>query len=135
MSALVSTTVDDDGTSLVTLHGDHDLATRSELVRETSLIWEGCKIAIVDLSRATFVDSGVIRWLLDIETQLEQTGAGTLRIVEGPPRSPAARLFEVLRMQHVLACYPTLEDALAEAPEEPRPPPPRRHGSASRWIT
>jgi anti-anti-sigma regulatory factor len=116
MSALVTaSTGTDDGTWLVTLHGDHDLATRSELVRETSAIWALCRVAIIDLSAAGFIDSGVIRWLLDVERQLEESDASTLSIVEGPPGCAAARLFELLRMRHVLACYPTLEDALAQA--------------------
>jgi anti-anti-sigma regulatory factor len=137
MSALVTaTTGTDDGTWLVTLHGDHDLATRSELARETTPIWPLCNVAIIDLSAAGFIDSGVIRWLLDVESQLEESGAFTLSIVEGPPGCAAARLFELLRMRHVLACYPTLEDALAQVPDGFDPlawePPQRQHAGLRR---
>ena len=59
----------------------------------------------------------MIRWLLEVERHLEEAGAFTLSIVVGQPGSAAARLFELLRMHHVLACYPTLEDALAQAPD------------------
>ena len=132
MSALVTTrTGHDDGTWLVTLHGDHDLATRPTLGGETNRIWARCRIAIIDLSHAAFIDSGVIRWLLDVERQLEEAGAFTLSIVEGPPGGAAARVLELLRMRHVLACYPTLEDALAQSPPGReslvRPPPQREH--------
>ena len=120
MSALVATTeAGADGTWLVTLHGDHDIATAPELARETELVWARCKVAVIDLSEARFVDSGVIRWLLEVERQLEDAGAATLSIVLGPPDSPAARLFDLLRMRHVLACYPTLEDAFSQAPDRP----------------
>jgi anti-anti-sigma regulatory factor len=122
MSALLTTTSRDDGTWLVTLHGDHDLATRLQLARETDPIWANCKAAVIDLSDATFIDSGVIRWLLDVERQLEEAGAFTLGIVEGRPGSAATRLFELLRVRHVLACYPTLEDALAQARQFAWPP-------------
>jgi anti-anti-sigma regulatory factor len=108
-----------DGTWLVSLHGDHDITTRAQLERETSPIWPVCKAAVIDLSDVAFADSGVIRWLLDVERQLEEAGAFTLSIVEGPPGSPAARLFELLRIRHVLACYPTREHALAQAPPGP----------------
>jgi anti-anti-sigma regulatory factor len=118
MSALVSTSTGDDATWLVTLHGDHDLLTHAELARETDHVWALCRRAIIDLSDAGFVDSSVIRWLLDVERQLEEAGAFTLSIVEGPPGCAAARLFELLRMEHVLACYPTLERALAQTPAE-----------------
>ncbi len=123
MSALVcATTGDDDGTWLVTLRGDHDLRTRSELARETNPVWALCTVAIIDLSNVGFIDSGVIRWLLDVERQLEKAGAFTLSIVEGPPGSAAARLFGLLRMRSVMACYPTLADALAQAPAAPSQP-------------
>ncbi len=117
MSSLVTTTTGEaDGTTIVMLHGDHDFATRPELVRETNPIWPRCKVAIIDLSDVGFIDSGVIRWLLDVERQLEESGAFTLSIVEGKPDSRAARLFELLRMRHVLACYPTLAHAIAQTP-------------------
>ncbi len=116
MSHRVTATRDADGTWLVSLHGDHDLATRAQLERETSAIWPVCKAVVIDLSEVAFIDSGVIRWLLEVERRLEEAGAFTLSIVEGAPGSPAARVFELLRMRHVLACYPTREQALAQAP-------------------
>lgn len=136
MSALATTTArGDDGTWVVTLHGEHDLATRPALARETHPIWSRCRVAIVDLSDASFIDSGMIRWLLDVERQLEEAGAFTLSIVEGPPGAAVARLFRHLRMHHVLACYPTLEDALAQVPggsEQPARPARHCQGVASR---
>ena len=130
MSAVVTTTpCDADGTWMVSLHGDHDLATRPQLERETSAIWPACKVAVIDLSDVAFIDSGVIRWLLDVERQLEEAGAFTLSIVEGRPGSAVDRIFQLLHMRHVLACYPTREAALAQAPAGDGPfawPPPRR---------
>jgi len=110
------TPCDSSGTWLVTLQGDHDLTTRSQLEHQTSAIWPLCKVAVIDLSDVEFIDSGVIRWLLDVERALEEAGASTLSVVEGLPGSAADRLFGLLRMRHVLACYPTRTDALAQAP-------------------
>ena len=62
---------DASSTWLVTLHGEHDLATRDHLAEQTGMIWRVCKVAIIDLSDVEFVDSGLIRWLLDVERQLE----------------------------------------------------------------
>jgi anti-anti-sigma regulatory factor len=122
------TPCDANGTWLVTLQGDHDLATRPQLVHQTSVIWPFCKIAVIDFSDVDFIDSGVIRWLLDAERELAAAGAFTLSIVEGRPGSVADRLFGLLRMRHVFACYPTREDALTQAPPGTGPFawPPRR---------
>jgi anti-anti-sigma regulatory factor len=109
------TPCDSDGTWLVTLQGDHDLTTRESLERQTSIIWPFCKVVIIDLSDVGFLDSGVIRWLLSAERQLEAANAFTLSIVEGPPGGVTARIFGLLRMRHVLACYATRAEAFEQA--------------------
>jgi anti-anti-sigma regulatory factor len=115
------TPCDANGTWLVTLQGDHDLATRSRLEHQTSMIWPFCKSVIVDFSEVEFIDSGVVRWLLDTERALDAAGDFKLSIVEGPPGSVADRLFSLLRMRHVLACYPTREEAFAHEVKGVRP--------------
>jgi anti-anti-sigma regulatory factor len=107
------TPCDSRGTWLITLQGEHDLATRPALVRETRDVWPLCKVAVVDLSDTTFIDSSVIKWLLSVESALEAAGAVTLSVVEGPPGSVANRLFELLRIRHVLPCYATRAEAFA----------------------
>ena len=113
------TPVDGKGTWLIALQGEHDLATRPRLERETRDIWPRCKVAVIDLSDTTFIDSGVIRWLLSAESALEAAGAHILGIVEGPSGSVADRIFEILRVRHVLPCYATRAEALAHAPAAP----------------
>ena len=105
-------------TWLVTLHGDHDVATRALLERQTRPIWPSCKVGVIDLSDTTHIDSGVIRWLLEAERALEAAGAFTLSVVEGRSGTVAARIFGVLRMRHVLACYETRAEAFAQVPAE-----------------
>jgi anti-anti-sigma factor len=105
------TPCDANGTWLVTLQGEHDLATRLQLEHQTSMIWPLCKTVVIDLSDVEFIDSGVVRWLLDVERALEAAGAYTLSIVEGSRGSVADRLFGLLRMRHLFACYPTREEA------------------------
>lgn len=114
------TPCDSDGRWLIALQGDHDLATRAELEQQTSVIWPLCKVVVIDLSEATFIDSGVIRWLLSAERQLEAANAFTLSIVVGPPDCAAARLCARLRMQFVMACFATRDEAFAQAPMHSR---------------
>jgi len=109
--SVTTSRLDDHGTWIVTLHGDHDLASRQQLAEQTDPVWAVCQAAIIDLSAAGFIDSGVIRWLLDVERQLEEAGAFTFSVVEGQPGSVADRIFRHLRMPHVFACYPTLAEA------------------------
>lgn len=111
------TPCDANGTWLIALEGDHDLATRADLERQTSVIWPFCKVVVIDLSEATFIDSGVIRWLLSAERQLEAANAFTLSIVVGPPDCPSARLCARLRMRFVMACFTTRDEAFAQAPK------------------
>jgi anti-anti-sigma regulatory factor len=106
---------DASGTWLVALQGEHDLATVPLLEKQTSPVWPACNVAVIDLSETLFIDSSVIKWLLRSERALEASGAFTLSIVEGAPGSVAARLFALLRMPDVLACYATRQAALTQA--------------------
>jgi ABC-type transporter Mla MlaB component len=109
------TRCDDRGTWLVALHGEHDLATIPLLEEQTCHVWPQCTVAVIDLSEVTFIDSSLIHWLLRVERALEAAHAFTLSIVTGPPDGPAGKLFQRLRMSHVLACYATRRDAFTQA--------------------
>jgi anti-anti-sigma regulatory factor len=100
---------------MVALHGEHDLSTMPLLEEQTRHVWPHCRIAVIDLSDVTFVDSSLIHWLLRVERALEAAHAFTLSIVTGPPDSAAARLFTQLRVSHVPACYETPRDAFTQA--------------------
>ena len=110
------TRCDHGGTWLVALRGEHDLTTVPSLERATRDVWPTCRIAVVDLSGVTFIDSTVVSWLLRVERALEEGEGFTLSIVTGPPGCFAARFFEQLRMDNVLACYATRRDALMQSP-------------------
>jgi anti-anti-sigma regulatory factor len=105
---------DADGAWLIALEGVHDLSTASLLERATIGLWQRCTLAVIDLSGTAFIDTAVINWLMSAKLMLEAAGCGTLGIVEGPPASFAARLFHLLSLRDVLACYPTRQDALAQ---------------------
>jgi anti-anti-sigma regulatory factor len=127
------TPCDSNGTWLVTLQGDHDLATRLQLEHQTSAIWPFCKVVVIDLSEVEFIDSGVIRWLVDVERALEAAGGFTLSIVEGAPGSVAGRVFGLLRMRHVFACYATREEAFTQGVAGRRPLEWRPRSQQTHW--
>jgi hypothetical protein len=104
---------DANGTWLIALEGDHDLSTTPLLEQQTSSVWPLCTIAVVDLSKATFIDCSVINWLLRT-CDAPAAGHRVLRIVQGPPESAAARMCSLLSLRDRLAWYPTRQAALAE---------------------
>lgn len=110
------TACDRDGTWLVALSGEHDLTTIPLLARKTGHIWAQCRIAVVDLTDVTFIDTGVVGWLLSVERALEEGEGFTLSIVQGAPGSFPARLFDRLHLHSVFACYATRREAFMQAP-------------------
>jgi anti-anti-sigma regulatory factor len=102
------------GTWLVALDGEHDQSTALQLDQIRS-IWPFCKAVVVDLGSADFIDSSVIRWLLQGQRELAAADAH-MSVVLGPRDSPASCLFGLLRMSAVLPCYATREEALSAVP-------------------
>jgi anti-anti-sigma factor len=107
------TECDTDGTWLVALEGDHDLATRHQLEQQTRPIWPLCTIAVVDLTGVDFMDSGVVGWLVRIDHELDATGTSALSVVLGAADSVAARTFALMGAREWLVCFATIEEALA----------------------
>jgi anti-anti-sigma regulatory factor len=105
-----ATPCDGKGTWLVALKGEHDQSTALRLDQIRS-IWPFCKAVVVDLGDADFIDSSVIRWILQGDRELGAAGA-RMSVVVGPPDSPASCLFGLLKMSHVLPCFETREEAL-----------------------
>ena len=102
------------GTWLIALGGEHDLSTAALLEEKTIGVWPGATLVVVDLSRAAFMDSTVVHWLVSAKRELEASGRGAVGIVEGPAGSFAARLFGLLDLRDVLVCYRTRRDAFAQ---------------------
>ena len=106
---------DANGTWVIALEGEHDLASVPLLEHETAGIWARCTVAVIDLCKVTFLDCSTISWLLRSHGALPLTGHSGVRIVECPPASTAARVFSLMELSDLLACYPTRQAALAHA--------------------
>ncbi len=104
---------DSNGTWLIALSGEHDLSTTPLIEKATGDIWSRCSTAVIDVSQTTFIDSSVINWLVRSRDALAATGQGAVRLVYGPPSTPAARLVKQLGLPDMIACYPTRDEALA----------------------
>jgi stage II sporulation protein AA (anti-sigma F factor antagonist) len=110
---------DNDGTWLIAIEGEHDISTTPLLDEQTSGVWPRCKLAVVDLSQATFIDSSMINWLLRVRSALTATGRDALRIVHGPPGGVVERILDLTSLHDQVPCHPTRHDALAGTPNDP----------------
>jgi anti-anti-sigma regulatory factor len=106
---------DNNGTWVIALTGEHDLATSPLVDAQTSNVWPHCSIAIVDLSAATFIDSSVVNWLVRTRRTLEAQGSSdAVRIVRDPRGNAVNLVFDALALREEFACYATTRDAVAQ---------------------
>jgi anti-anti-sigma factor len=72
---------------------------------------------ILDLTRATYLDSAGIRLVFGLAERLKRRGQG-LRLVV-PPGAPVERVLDLANVGEVAALDPTLDNALSGAGSEP----------------
>lgn len=103
-----------DGVPLVTVAGDVDLYSAPELRdRLVRLADDGATRIVLDLSRATFLDSMALGVLLSTKKRL----AGELELVVPTPE--VRRIFEITMLDRIFALYETREDALRGGGAQP----------------
>jgi anti-sigma B factor antagonist len=99
-----------DETALIALTGQVDLHTAPELRDElVDAIEDGALNVVVDLTRATFIDSMTLGVLLGAVKRLRPRG-GRLRIVCADPN--IRKIFEITLLDRVFSLYGTREAAL-----------------------
>lgn len=93
---------------VLTLTGDHDLATKPMLVAELAGVPLDASV-IVDLTRCTFIDSTVIGALLGARLP----DRPRVSLVLPPDTSYVTRALSVVGMQDLLPVHPSVAAALA----------------------
>jgi hypothetical protein len=128
--AVTTTCLDGHGTWVIAFTGEHDRWTTGFLDHQVDNVWRRCHLVVVDLTAATFIDSSVIEWLLRTRDALRSTGHNGLRVVLGPPGSPASRLLALASpsLRGALACHATIEGALGVHDSARAGAGPRRNG-------
>jgi anti-anti-sigma factor len=99
-----------DDAILVTLTGEHDLATTERLLEALADAREHPNL-IIDLTPCTFVDSSVIRVLA---RACDADAPGTQRVAIALPNAGGIvdRAFALLSLREVITLYQTVEEAL-----------------------
>ena len=93
--------------ALVSLRGEHDLATEAVLKDALSALFGD---VLVDLSDCTFVDSTVIGALIAAAQELEREGH-TLSLVVPPENANVARTLEIVRIRELVRVHPRIPGA------------------------
>ena len=112
---------------LVTLEGDHDLATAEALREKLDAIFRTGTTVVIDLSPTTFIDSSTLAVLRQAEEVADQQECEHVGVVV-PKDSPADRLFALVRVHRMFTIFETVAQAFAffeSASDDP--------GTAQRW--
>jgi anti-sigma B factor antagonist len=109
--------VDQNSGCVVTVSGDADLYAAANVERElVRLVDEGKQSIVVDLTDATFIDSSILRALVDGHRAAGATVGGGLAVVAAPASVPA-QLFDLVRASEMLSIFPSCDAALASYPD------------------
>ena len=105
----------DGGVVVVVLSGEHDVYTAPELRdRIDSVIEEGAPF-VIDLTPTTFLDSSVLRVLLEARRRAEENGLGFAVALSDAEAPGVRRILEVTGLIPVLPVVETREVALDTA--------------------
>lgn len=97
------------------LTGEHDLYTAPALRDQISAVFEEGVPFVIDLTPATFIDSSVLRVLLEARREADEKGLG-FAIALGEDEAPGVRrVLDVTGLISVFPVLPARKDALKVA--------------------
>ena len=103
--------VEQDTGCVVTVSGDADLYAAANVERElVRLVDEGKRSIVVDLTDATFIDSTMLRVLLNVSKRL-RPGGGELLVV--CHEHNIRKIFEITLLDRVFTIFDSREEAVA----------------------
>jgi anti-sigma B factor antagonist len=101
------------GVWVLSLHGEHDLATQPSLREQLQHVRAAGGPIVVDLSPTTFVDSTIIGALIESAADLEPNEPGVFAVT--PPGSAARRLCDLVGLGDALPVHDDLVSAIDTA--------------------
>lgn len=102
--------VEQDTGCVVTVSGDADLYAAANVERElVRLVDEGKRSIVVDLTDATFIDSTMLRVLLNVSKRLRPGGGEMLVVCH---EHNIRKIFEITLLDRVFMIFDTREAAL-----------------------
>jgi anti-sigma B factor antagonist len=105
----------DGGVVVVVLSGEHDVYTAPALRDRINVVIEERSPFVIDLSPATFVDSSVLRVLLESRRRAEEEGLGFAVLLSDGEAAGVRRILEVTGLMPVLPVLSARDAALDTA--------------------
>ena len=99
--------------ALVTLMGEHDIATRSLVAEGLGLAAARRRHVLVDLTGCAFLDSTTISLLVSSHNEVSSHGGEFILILPSDSCTPTARALELLHLDEVLVMHGSLDAARA----------------------
>jgi anti-anti-sigma factor len=97
--------------AVVTLGGDHDVASRNAIADAFSVAGTGRDL-LVDLSECTFIDSTIIKLLLQTQRALAEQDARLELVIDTDGHGHVARVAELMGIAEVIPTHVTRRDGI-----------------------
>jgi anti-anti-sigma factor len=102
-----------DDVSIFTLEGDYDISAAPMLRERLATELGAAKACLVDLRRATFIDSSIVGVLLDARGRARETGVAVAIVLDDDTSAPVRRLLEVANVLLLFHEFADLTSAVA----------------------
>jgi anti-anti-sigma factor len=100
-----------DTAAVVTLGGDHDVASL-DAVEDAFRVAGAGRDLLVDLTACTFIDSTIIKLLLRTMRVLEATGARFELVIDPSPSGHVTRVAQLMGIPEVIATHDTRSEGI-----------------------
>jgi anti-sigma B factor antagonist len=102
----------ENGVAVVVLEGEHDVYTAPVVTGKIeSCVSEGIPV-VVDLTRASFIDSSILRALIVARNGCQERSLGFAVCLDQNEDSAVKRIFEIARAQELFPVLPSQKEAI-----------------------
>jgi anti-sigma B factor antagonist len=109
-----------DGVAVVVVEGEHDVYTAPSLNEQLDALLNERVPFVIDLTSTTFVDSSVLRVLLEAKRRAEERGIGFAVALGEDESSPVRRVLDITGLVPVLPVHAGRDAAIDAARGESR---------------
>ena len=103
------------GVAVLSVQGEHDVYTAPSLTEQVEGLIDERVPFVIDLTPATFVDSSVLRVLLEARRRAEEEGVGFAVALDQEDAGAVRRVLEVTGLIPVLPVHPARDAAMEAA--------------------